>query len=341
MLGLEQPRSVLVTGGAGYIGAHVCRALDASGYLPVAYDNLSHGHAWAVRWGPLEIGDLMDGARLEAVMRLYRPQAVIHLAGLIAAGDSVVDPTRYYHNNLAATLTLLDTMRTCGIHHLVFSSSAGVYGEPDQIPIPEHHPHRPVNPYGATKAMVERILVDFSTAYGFKSVALRYFNAVGAAPNGDIGEAHPNETHLVPLVLDVAAGLRPFAEIFGGDFPTTDGTCIRDYVHVCDLADAHILALSHLDRDVRTRAFNLGSETGASVRQVIDMAIKVTGRPIAIRMRPRRPGDPAMLVADASLAKEVLGWCPGFATLEQQIATAWDWHERYRTIDVRRAALSP
>lgn len=340
MLGSVEPRNVLVTGGAGYIGAHVCRALEASGYLPVVYDNLSHGHAWAVRWGPLEIGDLLDGDHLEAVLQLYQPQAVIHLAGLIAAGDSVVDPTSYYRNNLVATFTLLDSMRICGIQRLVFSSSAGVYGEPDQLPIPEHHPHRPLNPYGATKAMAERMLADFGTAYGLRSIALRYFNAVGAAPDSDIGEAHPHETHLVPLVLDVAAGFRPFVEIFGDDFPTTDGTCIRDYVHVCDLADAHILALHHLERDVRAKAFNLGSETGASVREVIDMAAKVTGRPIDTRMRSRRLGDPAMLIADSSLAKQVLGWCPGFATLEQQIATAWDWHERYRPADIRRSAGS-
>ncbi|PKU23286.1 UDP-glucose 4-epimerase GalE [Telmatospirillum siberiense] len=336
MLGSEEPRSVLVTGGAGYIGAHVCRALASSGYRPISYDNLSHGHAWAVRWGPLETGDLLDGARLEAVMRQYRPQAVIHLAGLIAAGESVVDPVIYYRNNLTATLVLLETMRTCAIHRIVFSSSAGVYGEPDQIPIPEMHPQRPVNPYGASKGMVERILTDFGGAYGLKSLSLRYFNAVGASPDGDIGESHPKETHLVPLVLDVAAGLRPHIEIYGGDFPTNDGTCIRDYVHVCDLADAHILALKHLEREIRARAFNLGNEKGASVREVIDTAIKVTGRQISSRMRSRRPGDPAMLVADASLAKEVLGWRPAYSSLEQQIATAWDWHERYRSSDVRQ-----
>jgi UDP-glucose-4-epimerase GalE len=341
MLDFEEPRQVLVTGGAGYIGSHVCRALAASGFVPVVYDNLSHGHAWAVQWGPLEIGDLSDGQRLASVLRQYHPHSVIHLAGLIAAGESVTDPASYYRNNLAATLTMLETMRDCGVRRLVFSSSAGVYGEPDQIPIPETHPHRPVNPYGATKSMVERLLADFATAYGLRSVALRYFNAVGAAPEGQIGEAHPQETHLVPLVLDVAAGIRHFAQIYGGDFPTPDGTCIRDYIHVCDLADAHILALAYLDRDTGTEAFNLGSDKGASVREVIDTAARVTRRPIATSLSPRRPGDPAILVADSSLAKRVLGWCPRYDTLEQQISTAWDWHERYRLTDVRRTAFAP
>jgi UDP-arabinose 4-epimerase len=330
MLDHEKSLYVLVTGGAGYIGSHVCQALDASGYSPVVYDNLSHGHAWAVRWGPLEVGDLTDRERLEAVLRHYQPQAVIHLAGLIAAGASVLDPTSFYHNNVTATLTLLDAMRVCGVRNLVFSSSAGVYGEPDQIPIAEDHPQRPVNPYGATKSIAERMLADFAGAYSLKSVSLRYFNAVGAAPGAGIGEAHPCETHLVPLVLDVAAGVKSFVEIYGEDFPTPDGTCIRDYVHVCDLADAHILALAHLNREIGAVAFNLGSDAGASVREVIDMAVKVTNRPIEARVKARRPGDPALLVADSTLAQQVLGWCPAYGSLERQISTAWDWHKPYR-----------
>ncbi len=331
-----EARRILVTGGAGYIGSHVSRALAASGFLPVAYDNLCHGHAWAVRWGPLEIGDLQDTARLEVVLRQHRPLAVIHLAGLIAAGESVGDPTSYYRANVTGTLSLLDAMRACSVHGVVFSSSAGVYGEPDQLPIAESHPHRPVNPYGAGKAMCERLLSDYATAYGMRSVALRYFNAVGAAPDAEIGEAHPKETHLVPLVLDVAAGTRPHIDIYGDDFDTPDGTCIRDYVHVSDLADAHVLALSYLDHSNGFDAFNLGSEHGASVREVIDMAARVTRRPIGIQVKARRPGDPARLVADASRAKRLLGWCPGYGTLEQQIATAWQWHEQYRLVDVRR-----
>ncbi len=333
-------RRILVTGGAGFIGSHVCRALAASGFLPITYDNLSHGHAWAVRWGPLEIGDLLDGPRLEAVIRQHRPAAVIHLAGLIAAGDSVADPTAYYRANVTGTLSLLDVMRACGVHFIVFSSSAGVYGEPDHLPIQETHPHRPVSPYGATKALVERLLADYSAAYGMRSVALRYFNAVGAAPDGEIGEAHTKETHLVPLVLDVAAGTRPHIDIYGDDFPTEDGTCIRDYVHVCDLADAHILALSYLDHSSGAEAFNLGSDEGASVRQVIDAAARVTRRPIALQVKARRPGDPAILIADSSRAKRLLGWCPGYGSLEEQIASAWAWHEQYRLVDIRRAVRS-
>jgi UDP-arabinose 4-epimerase len=330
---------VLVVGGAGYIGSHVCRALKDCGYLPVVYDNLSHGHVWAVRWGPLEFGELTDGARLDAVLQRYRPVAVIHMAGLIAVGDSVINPASYYRNNLTGTLVLLDAMRSSGVHHLVFSSSAGVYGEPDQVPIPESHVHRPSSPYGATKSMVERVLSDCATAYGLRSVSLRYFNAVGAAPQGDIGEAHRHETHLVPLILDAAAGLRPAIDIYGDDFPTPDGTCIRDYVHVCDLSDAHVLAMRYLDHAVGAEAFNLGSEKGASVREVIDAAARVTGRSITRRVCPRRAGDPAILVADASRAKRVLGWCPAYESLDEQIATAWHWHQRYKHVSHEEQAV--
>jgi len=331
VMSMDAPK-VLVLGGAGYIGSHVCRALKDCGYLPVVFDNLSHGHVWAVRWGPLEFGEMSDVARLEAVMQQHRPMAVIHLAGLIAAGDSVTDPMAYYRNNLSGTLVLLEAMRNCGIHRLVFSSSAGVYGEPEQMPIPEAHPHNPVSPYGATKAMTERVLADFSSAYGLRSVSLRYFNAIGAAPEGDIGEAHRHETHLVPLVLDVAAGLRPHIQIFGDDFSTPDGTCIRDYVHVCDLADAHVLALRYLEQCDGAEAFNLGSERGASVREVVETAARVTGQAVPSRICPRRAGDPARLVADASRAKRTLGWCPGYDSLELQIETAWKWHGRYRNL---------
>ena len=339
MLGTEE-RRILVTGGAGYIGSHVCRALAASGYQPVVFDNLVHGHSWAVRWGPCEIGDLLDGPRLEAVLRDHKPYAVIHLAGLIAAGDSVVDPIPYYRTNVTGTLTLLEAMRNCQVHRLVFSSSAAIYGEPQQVPIPESHVQAPVSPYGATKAMAERVLADFARTYGLRSTALRYFNAVGAAAADGIGEAHPHETHLVPLVLDAAAGLRPFIEIYGGDFPTPDGSCIRDYVHVCDLADAHVLALAHLAQGDGFEAFNLGSETSASVREVVEAARRVTGQTIPVRQRPRRPGDPAVLIADSTLAKKQLGWTPGFADLEQQIATAWEWHQRYRTSERRQRAVN-
>jgi len=220
----------------------------------------------------------------------------------------------------------------------VFSSSAGVYGEPEQVPITEDHPLRPVNPYGATKMMAERLIADAAPAFGLRSVALRYFNAVGAAPEDGIGEAHQKETHLLPLVLDAAAGLRPYIEIYGGDFPTPDGSCIRDYVHVCDLADAHLLALTYLEQAAGPEVFNLGSETAASVREVIETARRVTGGVIEVRQRERRPGDPAVLVADSTRAKQILGWTPGFADLEQQVATAWEWHRRYHPAEERRSA---
>jgi len=323
---------VLVTGGAGYIGSHVCRALAECGYTPIAYDNLSNGHSDAVRWGPLEFGDLEDRGRLEAVFRRHRPANVIHLAGLIAAGDSVTGPAVFYQNNVTGSLVLFEAMRACGIHNLVFSSSAGVYGEPETTPICETHRQHPVNPYGATKAMIERVLEDYVRAYGFRSASMRYFNAIGASPDGDIGEAHRHETHLVPLVLDAAAKLRPYIQIFGNDFPTRDGTCIRDYVHVCDLADAHVLALKYLDQAVGAHAFNLGSENGASVREVIDAVQRVTGLTVPVRQHGRRPGDPAQLVADSTRAKRLLGWCPGYNSLDIQIATAWAWHRHYRRL---------
>jgi len=340
MLGTEENRTILVTGGAGYIGSHVCRALASSGYRPVVYDNLSQGHAWSARWGVLEVGDVLDQPRLETVIRQHAPHAVIHLAGLIAAGDSVADPIPYYRNNLMGTLSLLEAMRSCSVHRLVFSSTAGVYGEPEQVPITEEHPLRPVNPYGATKMMAERLIADAAPAFGLRSVALRYFNAVGAAPEDGIGEAHQKETHLLPLVLDAAAGLRPFIEIYGGDFPTPDGSCIRDFVHVCDLADAHLLALAYMERTPGPEVFNLGSETAASVREVIETARRVTGGIIEVRQQSRRLGDPAVLVADSSRARRLLGWCPGFANLEQQIATAWEWHQRYHLAEERRAAVA-
>ncbi len=319
--------AVLVTGGAGYIGSHVCKALRRSGYLPVTYDDLSNGHRWAVRWGPFEHGGLEDAIRLDNVMRRHSPVAVIHLAGLIAAGESVTDPAIYYRTNVAGTLTLLSMMRRHRITRIVFSSSAAVYGEPQTALIGEDHPTVPINPYGAGKLVCERILHDFASAYALRALSLRYFNAVGADPEQEIGEAHRHETHLVPLVLDVAAGHRPTVAIYGTDYPTPDGSCIRDFVHVSDLAAAHVQGLAFLDQNEGAHAFNLGSGTGASVREVIDVARRVTGRPIMVEVRPRRAGDPAVLVADASRALHVFGWRPQYADLETQIDTAWQWHD--------------
>lgn len=324
----ESRPTVFVTGGAGYIGSHVCKALFGAGYCPVTYDNLSEGHRWAVRWGPLERGNLAHTARLENIMRRHRPIAVIHLAGVIAAGESVIDPAKYYETNVIGTLSLLTAMRQTGVSRIVFSSSAAVYGEPRFIPITEQHPFDPVSPYGSSKLACERILQDYARAYGIRSVSLRYFNAAGADPDRDVGEAHRAETHLIPLVLEVAAGRRRQIAIYGTDYPTRDGTCVRDYIHVSDLASAHVLAMRTLEEKDGAHAFNLGSGTGATVGEVIEVAMRVTGRPLPYRVEPRRSGDPAVLVADSSQAKQILGWTPRYDDLESQVATAWSWHNR-------------
>lgn len=336
MAAADMQDAVLVTGGAGYIGSHVCQALAAAGYLPVVYDNLSSGHGWAVRWGPLEGGDLIDAGRLDEVMRRYHPKAVVHLAGLIISSESVREPERYYVNNVVGSLSLLEAMRRNGIERIVFSSSAAVYGEPEVTPIPESHRQEPLNPYGTSKLVIEGALRDYARAYGLHSVSLRYFNAAGADPAGEIGEAHHIETHLIPLVLDVAAGSRPAIALYGADYPTQDGTCIRDYVHVSDLAEAHVLALRYLDRAVGAHAFNLGSGEGASVRQVVRMAERVTGRSIQLSVAPRRAGDPAALLADSERARQILGWQPRLSDLETMVATAWTWH---RNVMQRRQAV--
>ena len=328
----ESERTVLVTGGAGYIGSHVCKALAAAGYRPVTYDNLSEGHRWAVRWGPLERGHLAHTARIENVIRRYRPAAVIHLAGVIAAGESVSHPAKYYEINVAGTLSLLGVMRQQGVERIVFSSSAAVYGEPHSTPITEDHPLAPVNPYGAGKLACERMIRDFSAAYGLRSIALRYFNAAGADPAGEIGEAHRVETHLVPLVLGAALGERPHVSVYGTDYPTRDGTCVRDYIHVSDLAAAHVQAMEYVREQPGAHVFNLGTGTGATVAEVIAMAKRVTGRPIDIRNQARRAGDPAVLVADAARAKARLGWTPMHTDLEQLVASAWRWHNREKPI---------
>src|SRR5258708_2631399 len=310
MAAVERLPAVVVTGGAGYIGSHVCKALAAAGYRPVTCDDLSTGHSWAVRWGPMERGDVADGRRLSAVLRLYRPVAIIHLAGRIIASESVADPAAYYASNLLATWTLLESMRSNAVDRIVFSSSAAVYGEPESTPMAEDHPQRPVSPYGASKLMVERILGDFAAAYGLRSASLRYFNAAGADPSGELGEAHPVETHLIPLVLEAATGRLPHVSICGTDYPTRDGTCLRDYVHVSDLASAHVLALRHLAEKPGAHAFNLGGGEGATVREVVETARRVTGRRIAVRLQPRRPGDPAALLADSTRARRPLGSPP-------------------------------
>jgi UDP-glucose-4-epimerase GalE len=333
-------KTVLVTGGAGFVGSHVCKALAQAGFQPVSYDNLSRGHRWAVQWGPLEEGDLAQPARLDQVMRDYRPVAVMHFASSIEAGESVTDPAAFYANNVCNTLSLVQAMRRNGIGRIVFSSSAAVYGDPTTLPITESHALNPVNPYGATKQFCEVMLRDFAAAYGVRSVSLRYFNAAGADPDAQIGEAHDPETHLIPLVMQAAAGDRPFVSIYGDDYPTSDGTCVRDYVHVSDLAAAHCLALDHTERAPGAHVFNLGNGSGYTVREVIDTVRRVTGRTVDVRVEPRRPGDPCSLLADPGRAKERLGWTPSRAALDVQIADAWRWFMRRRALSDRKGAAA-
>lgn len=318
--------NILVTGGAGYIGSHACKALANAGYTPITYDNLVYGHRWAVKWGALEEGDIADRARLNEVIAKYQPAAVMHFAAYAYVGESVQNPGKYYRNNVAGTLTLLEAMRDHGIDKLIFSSTCATYGVPEAVPISEDHPQRPINPYGASKLMIEQMLQDFDAAHGVRSISLRYFNAAGADPDGEIGETHDPETHLIPLVLDAAAGKRSAITIFGDDYDTADGTCIRDYIHVADLADAHILALKALEDGAETTAYNLGNGQGFSVKQVIEAVESVSGKKVPIEIGQRRAGDPARLVGDSTLIRCELGWNPRYAGLQLMIASAWNWH---------------
>jgi len=320
--------TVLVTGGAGYVGSHACKALARAGHVPVTYDNLETGHSELVKWGPLECGDLHETDRLTEVMQRYRATAVMHFASLIRVEESVVKPDLYEHNIVNGTRSLLRAMERAGIASIVVSSSCAVYGVPRQVPITEDEPCKPANPYGRAKLQMEGLL-KAAEAGGLSWVALRYFNAAGADPDGETGEWHEPETHLIPLVLDAALGLKQIA-IYGTDYPTADGTCIRDYIHVSDLADAHILALDYAQRTKRGGAFNLGTGVGSSVRQLIDVARKVTGREFAVAIGPRRDGDTPELVADPTRARSSLGWAPRLSDLETQIAHAWVWHRKLR-----------
>ena len=321
--------NILVTGGAGYIGSHACKALALAGYTPITYDNLVYGHREAVLWGPLETGDINDRELLDAVISRYRPQAVMHFAAYAYVGESVENPGKYYRNNAAGALTLLEAMRDAGIDRIVFSSTCATYGVPQKVPIVEDHPQNPINPYGCSKFMAEQMLKDFHTAHQIRSISLRYFNAAGADPDGEIGEDHDPETHLIPLVLDAAMGKRPHITVFGEDYDTPDGTCIRDYIHVSDLAQAHILALEKLQNANGHHAFNLGNGNGYSVKEVIDTARQVTGRDIRTTIGPRRPGDPDSLVGDATRIQKELGWQPRFPDLKDIIETAWNWHQKH------------
>jgi UDP-glucose-4-epimerase GalE len=322
--------AILVTGGAGYVGSHACKALAAAGHTPVAYDNLGRGHRELVKWGPLEVGDLADRARLDEVFARHRPAAVMHFAAFAYVGESVQDPALYYRNNVGGTLELVEAARRAGVGRLVFSSTCSTYGVPERMPIDEDAPQRPINPYGATKLAIERMLADYGAAYGLRSVSLRYFNAAGCDPDGETGELHDPETHVIPRVLMAATGEIGHVEIFGTDYPTPDGTCLRDYVHVADLAYGHVQALDYLERGGATTAVNLGTGRGFSVREVIAAAEQVVARRIPVREAPRRPGDPPVLVADPSRARALLGFAPRYTELAPMVATAWRWHSRAR-----------
>ncbi|MBM3598595.1 MAG: UDP-glucose 4-epimerase GalE [Alphaproteobacteria bacterium] len=324
-------RRVLVTGGAGYIGSHACKALARAGYTPIAYDNLSAGHTQAVKWGPLVQADLADRARLAQTLRDQKVTSVMHFAASAYVGVSMKDPSGYFQNNVVNTLGLLDEMRVAGIGTIVFSSTCATYGTPDRVPIDETMPQRPINPYGESKLFVERVLKWYAVAYGLSWAALRYFNAAGADPDCEIGEEHDPETHLVPLAIQTALGQRSSLDVFGSDYPTSDGTAVRDYIHVTDLAEAHVRALDRLAGSGGELQLNLGTGQGHSVRQVIDTVERASGRRVAQRMAPRRPGDPAVLVADAGRANRELGWRPAQSDLDTIVRTALAWHRRAAT----------
>lgn len=317
--------NVLVTGGAGYVGGAAVKALAAAGHDVWVYDNLCTGHRAAVTQGRLIEGDLHDSQRLREALREKQIEAVLHFAAFAYVGESVSDPAKYYHNNVGGSLALLDAMRAEGVWRIVFSSTTATYGVPNRIPIREDEPQHPINPYGFTKLVVERALADYANAYGLGYAALRYFNAAGALADGSHGEDHQPETHLIPLVLQVALGQREKITVFGDDYPTPDGTCVRDYVHIEDLAAAHVQALERLTPGEGLK-LNLGTGRGYSVRQVIDACRRVSGRTITEEIGQRRAGDPAELVADASLAREVLSWQPRYTEIEAIVETAWRWH---------------
>lgn len=319
---------ILIVGGAGYIGSHINKMLTENGYETVVFDNLSYGHEDFVKWGSLERGDLGNIESIREVFRKYQINAVMHFAAFAYVGESVEDPQKYYQNNVCNTLNLLQVMLEFDVKKLVFSSTCATYGSPIEIPITENHPQNPINPYGKGKLMVETVLKDYSDAYNFNYVSLRYFNAAGADPDAEIGENHDPETHLIPLILDAASGIRENIQIFGTDYDTEDGTCIRDYIHVTDLADAHLKALKYLENGGKSDYFNLGNGNGFSVQEVIDRAKQVTGKQILAIEAERRAGDPPILVGSSDKIRNVLNWKPKYNDLTAIIETAWKWHEK-------------
>lgn len=324
---------ILIVGGAGYIGSHINKELSKRGYETIVYDNLIYGHREAVKWGVFEYGDLKDTARLEEVFNKYDIEAVFHFAAFAYVGESVTNPSKYYNNNVAATINLLDVMVRHKVNYFVFSSTCATYGQPDTMPITEDMPQKPINPYGASKLMVERILEDYESAYGLHSVCLRYFNAAGADLDGEIGENHNPETHIIPLILDAALGKRDCIRVFGTDYNTQDGSCVRDYIHVLDLADAHIRALDYMRKENLSNRFNLGTSNGTSVLEMIETAKRITGRDIKVVYDERRPGDPAVLIGSNAKAKDILGWEPKYSDIETILKSAWKWHCILSTIE--------
>jgi UDP-arabinose 4-epimerase len=319
---------ILVTGGAGYIGSHTCKALVAAGYLPVVLDDLSAGHQWAVKWGPLVVGDIADRAIVSNVLEQFDIQAIIHFAAHAYVGESVAEPRKYFDNNATKTLALLDAVLESGVSNFVFSSSCATYGIPKTLPIVEDHSQEPINPYGLSKLFIEKVLHWYGSAYGIRHVSLRYFNAAGADPDLQIGEDHLPETHLIPLVIAAALGINPVLHVFGTDYDTKDGTAVRDYVHVSDLASAHVNALEHLIAGGQSASVNLGTGRGHSIREVAACVEAVGGRPVPLVESPRRPGDPPILIANPQLGQTLLRWKPTKSDLQTIVRTAWQWHEK-------------
>lgn len=320
--------NILVAGGAGYIGSHTCLELSNKGFKPIAYDNLSNGHAEFVKWGPLEIGDIRDRAKLDEVLRKYKPEAIVHFAAAIEVGESTRDPGGYYENNVAGTITLLRAAQAAGIDKIVFSSTCATYGIPLSMPMDESHAQVPINPYGRSKLIVEQMLRDLDVYQGFQSCIFRYFNAAGADPEGRIGEWHSPETHAIPIAIEAALGRRPHFQVLGTDYETRDGSCVRDFVHVLDLADAHCRAIEHLLNKGSSYALNLGTGDGTTVREMLETVRHVTGRDFKIEYGPRREGDSPALVADNALARRTIGWSPRH-NLGSIISTAWNWHSNH------------
>lgn len=319
--------TVLVVGGAGYIGSHTCLDLANKGFKPVVFDNFSNGHREFVKWGPAEEGDIRDRARLDEVLATHKPAAILHFAALIEVGESVKDPVAFYENNVIGTLTLLAAAQTAGVKAFVFSSTCATYGLPQSVPLDETHRQVPINPYGRTKYIVEQALADYDKYTGFRSVVLRYFNAAGADFEGRIGEWHQPETHAIPLAIDAALGRREGFKVFGTDYETRDGTCVRDYIHVLDLADAHVRAVEHLLRGGESVALNLGTGTGTTVKELLGTIERVSERPFPVEYVGRREGDSHTLVANNDKAREILGWTPQY-DLSQIIRSAWNWHAK-------------